>query len=280
MHNELLLSIVMPVYNEAATVETIVERVLAVPLPKELIVVDDGSTDGTGELLRRLSDESAGNELRVLSQPWNRGKGAALRRGIKEARGQYVVIQDGDLEYDPRDYPALLRPCLEQQADVVYGSRFVGGAERRVLLFWHSVGNWILTLISNAFTDLNLTDMETGYKLFRREVIQAIELKQDRFGFEPEVTAKIAHRGLRIFEVGISYNGRGYEDGKKIGWRDAVQALFCIINYGIESRLTAGRKLTVLRAGRASASGGADHLSHGRRQRDVAQSVPRRQFGL
>jgi glycosyltransferase involved in cell wall biosynthesis len=241
MQNDVLLSVVMPVYNEASTVETTIDRVLAVPLPKELIVVDDGSTDGTREVLHRLSEEHAGMELHVLSQPWNRGKGAALRRGIKAARGQYVVIQDADLEYDPRDYPSLLRPCLELQADVVYGSRFVSGSERRVLLFWHSVGNWVLTLVSNAFTDLNLTDMETGYKLFRREVIQSLDLKQDRFGFEPEVTAKIAHRGLRIYEVGISYHGRGYEEGKKIGWRDAVQALVCIIRYGVESRMTARR---------------------------------------
>lgn len=239
--NDVLLSVVMPVFNEAATIQTIVERVLAVPLPKELIVVDDGSTDGSREILRRLAENHAGAELRVLTQPSNKGKGAALRRGIQAARGQYVVIQDGDLEYDPRDYPALLRPCLELQADVVYGSRFVSGSERRVLLFWHSVGNWLLTLISNAFTDLNLTDMETGYKLFRREVIQSIDLKQDRFGFEPEVTAKISHRGLRIYEVGISYNGRGYEEGKKIGWKDAVQALFCIIRYGTESRARARR---------------------------------------
>jgi glycosyltransferase involved in cell wall biosynthesis len=201
-----------------------------------------------------LSERYAGVQLRVLSQSQNRGKGAALRRGITAARGQYVIIQDGDLEYDPRDYPSLLRPCLEMQADVVYGSRFVSGAERRVLLFWHSVGNWLLTLVSNALTDLNLTDMETGYKLFRREVIQSIDLKQDRFGFEPEVTAKIAHRGLRIYEVGISYNGRGYEEGKKIGWKDAVQALYCILRYGVESRLAASRRRAGLRSGSDSPS--------------------------
>jgi len=257
MQNDVLLSVVMPVYNEASTVETTIDRVLAVPLPKELIVVDDGSTDGTREVLQRLSEEHADMELHVLSQPWNRGKGAALRRGIKAARGQYVVIQDADLEYDPRDYPSLLRPCLELQADVVYGSRFVSGSERRVLLFWHSVGNWVLTLVSNAFTDLNLTDMETGYKLFRRDVIQSLDLKQDRFGFEPEVTAKIAHRGLRIYEVGISYHGRGYEEGKKIGWRDAVQALVCIIRYGVEARLTARRRPAGQRSVRPSPTDGA-----------------------
>ncbi len=241
MADEVLLSVVMPVYNEVATVEAVVERVLAVPLAKELIVVDDGSTDGTREALQQVCDRCASGELRVLLQPTNRGKGAAIRRGIQLARGEYVVIQDADLEYDPRDYPKLLRPCLELQADVVYGSRFVSGSERRVLLFWHSVGNWLLTLVSNALTDLNLTDMETGYKLFRREVIQSMKLKQDRFGFEPEVTAKIAHRGLRIYEVGISYNGRGYEEGKKIGWKDAVEALYCIARYGVESRLAARR---------------------------------------
>jgi glycosyltransferase involved in cell wall biosynthesis len=255
MQDGVLLSVVMPVYNEAATVERVVERVLAVPMPKELIVVDDGSTDGTDAVLRRLSERYAVTEVRVLSQPRNRGKGAALRRGIMAARGQYVVIQDADLEYDPAEYPTLIRPCLQDRADVVYGSRFVGGDERRVLLFWHAVGNWLLTLISNAFTDLNLTDMETGYKLFRREVIQSLDLKQDRFGFEPEVTAKIAHRGLRIYEVGISYNGRGYEEGKKIGWRDAVQALFCIVRYGIESRMTARRRRSALRPGRGGPSG-------------------------
>ena len=255
MDNDPLISVVMPVYNEAATVETVVERVLSVPLTKELIVVDDGSRDRTSDLLRQLVERYPGSDLRILTQSPNQGKGAALRRGIKEARGQYVVIQDGDLEYDPKDYPVLLRPCLELQADVVYGSRFVSGSERRVLLFWHSVGNWLLTLISNAFTDLNLTDMETGYKLFRREVIQAIDLKQNRFGFEPEVTAKIAHRGLRIYEVGISYNGRGYEEGKKIGWTDAVQALFCIVRYGIESRMVARQGPRLSRRLRAGPSG-------------------------
>jgi glycosyltransferase involved in cell wall biosynthesis len=236
-----LLSIVMPVYNERATIAAIIERVLAVPIPKELIVVDDGSTDGTRDILRSERERLANESLRVIFQHKNQGKGAALRRGIAAAQGSYVVIQDADLEYDPQDYPLLLRPCLERQADVVYGSRFVGGSERRVLLFWHAVGNWLLTILSNAFTDLNLTDMETGYKLFRREVIQSIDLKQDRFGFEPEVTAKISHRGLRIYEVGITYNGRGYEEGKKIGWRDAVNAFFCIVRYGGEARSRAKR---------------------------------------
>ena len=225
------LSVMMPVFNERATVAEMVARVLAVPLNKELIIVDDGSTDGTGEILRELAANHP--SLKVISQPVNRGKGAALRAGIKAAQGDYVVIQDADLEYDPQEYVRLLQPCLEHDADVVYGSRFTGGSPRRVLFFWHAVGNQILTMLSNAFTDLNLTDMETCYKLFRREVIQGIQLEQDRFGFEPEVTAKIARQGLRIYEVGISYDGRDYAEGKKIGWRDGVEALYCIVRYGL-----------------------------------------------
>jgi glycosyltransferase involved in cell wall biosynthesis len=236
-----LLSVVMPAYNERATIAEIIDRVLAVPLEKELIVVDDGSTDGTRDVLRELERQHPSALLRVIYQPENRGKGAALRTGIQAARGQYVVIQDADLEYDPREYPRLLQPCLESGADVVYGSRFVGGEYHRVLLFWHSVGNHVLTTLSNAFTDLNLTDMETCFKLFRREVIQSIKLEQDRFGFEPEVTAKIAHRGLRIYEVGITYSGRGYEEGKKIGIKDGFEALYCIVRYGIQQRRQARR---------------------------------------
>ena len=235
--DEILLSVVMAVFNERATVAEMVARVLAVPLNKELIVVDDGSTDGTRDILREL--KAYHPRLNVFFQPVNRGKGAALRVGIMAAQGDYVVIQDADLEYDPQDYIRLLQPCLEYNADVVYGSRFIGGSPRRVLLFWHAVGNQLLTMLSNAFTDLNLTDMETCYKLFRREVIQGIQLEQDRFGFEPEVTAKIAHRGLRIYEVGISYNGRDYAEGKKIGWRDGVEALYCIMRYGLRHRRSA-----------------------------------------
>src|SRR5215210_4938610 len=227
------LSVVIPVYNESATVAEIISRVQAVDIPKEIIVVDDGSTDGTREKLVEL--EKRHDNLRVFLQPRNRGKGAALREGFRLAVGDYVLVQDADLEYDPADYHALLKPLVEGKADVVYGSRFLTTKEHRVLFFWHSVGNRLLTLISNMFTDLNLTDMETGYKVFRREVIQSIKLEQDRFGFEPEVTVKIARMKLRIYEVGISYYGRTYEEGKKIGWKDGVKALWCILKYSIKT---------------------------------------------
>jgi glycosyltransferase involved in cell wall biosynthesis len=228
------VSVVVPVYNEEATVAELIGRVQSVDVPKEIIVVDDGSSDRTpsvlGELQKRYSN------LRVVLQPVNRGKGAALRVGFQEAAGDYVLIQDADLEYDPKDYPVLLKPLIEDKADVVYGSRFLTTKEHRVLFFWHSVGNRLLTLISNMFTNLNLTDMETGYKAFRREVIQSIRLEQNRFGFEPEVTVKVAKMRLRIYEVGISYSGRTYEEGKKIGWKDGVQALWCIVKYSLRSR--------------------------------------------
>jgi glycosyltransferase involved in cell wall biosynthesis len=225
------LSVVMPVYNEQATLREVVARVLDVPLELELLCVDDGSTDGSPEILAELQANYP--QMRVLLQPANRGKGAALRRGIQEATGDYVIIQDADLEYDPTEYPALLRPLIEGKADVVYGSRFVGSGPHRVLYFWHSVGNWILTLISNALTNVNLSDMETCYKVFRRELIQSIPIEEDRFGFEPEITVKLAKRHLRIYEVGISYWGRTYEEGKKIGWRDGFRALFCLLKYTV-----------------------------------------------
>ena len=225
------LSVVIPCYNEAATIERLVEAVRNAPWPEvELVVVDDGSTDGT----RALLEGSLRPRIdRLLLHDRNRGKGAALRTGFQGATGDFVIVQDADLEYDPRDYPAVLAPLVDGRADVVYGSRFLGGAPHRVLYFWHSVGNGFLNLLSNMFTDLNLTDMETCYKAFRREVIQSIEIEEERFGFEPEVTAKVARLGCRIYEVGISYSGRTYAEGKKIGYRDGFRAIWCILKYNL-----------------------------------------------
>jgi glycosyltransferase involved in cell wall biosynthesis len=225
------LSVVMPVYNEQATLREVVARVLAVPFEVELICVDDGSRDGSREILAQLQIDHP--QIRVMLQPKNMGKGAALRCGIQEATGDFIVIQDADLEYDPSDYPALLGPLIEDKADVVYGSRFLGSGPHRVLYFWHSVGNWILTLISNALTNMNMTDMETCYKVFRREILQSIPIEEDRFGFEPEITVKISKRRLRVYEVGIGYWGRTYEEGKKISWRDGFRALWCLLKYSL-----------------------------------------------
>jgi len=223
------LSVVMPVYNEAATIEPIIAAVLAQRPVQELLVVDDGSHDGTREILERLAQTTP--RLRLFLQQVNRGKGAALRRGFQEATAPYVIVQDADREYDPAEYHLLLAPLLEGHADVVYGSRFKGACAQRVLYYWHSLGNKFLTFLSNMATDINLTDLETCYKVFRREVIQGIRLEEDRFGFEPEVTAKIARLGVRIYEVAISYYGRTYAEGKKIGWQDGFRAIWCIVKY-------------------------------------------------
>ena len=222
------LSIVIPVYNEAATIEQIIERVRAVPIEKEIVVVDDCSSDGTRGVLKTMTSAA---DLIIRYHAVNQGKGAALRTGFAAATGDVVVVQDADLEYDPAEYVKMLVPIVDGRADVVFGSRFAGGECHRVLYFWHSLGNRFLTLLSNAFTNLNLTDMETCYKMFRRDVIQSIRIEENRFGFEPEVTAKIAAMKCRVYEVGISYSGRTYEEGKKIGWRDGVRAIWCIIKY-------------------------------------------------
>ena len=228
---DMKLSVVMPCYNERATVREIVRRVLAQPYEIELLIVDDGSTDGTRELLAALAAEHP--QVRVLLQPQNQGKGAALHRGFHEATGDLVLVQDADLEYDPADYAQLLAPILDGKADVVYGSRFLHGP-RRVLYYWHSVANHALTTMSNMVSNLNLTDMETCYKVFRREVIQGIALRETRFGFEPEVTVKVARiPGVRIYEVPISYNGRTYEEGKKIGLKDAFRAVYVLARHGL-----------------------------------------------
>jgi len=231
------LSIIMPCFNEIGTIETIIQKILAVELPieRELIIVDDGSTDKTRDFLTTLNNH---DEIRIFFHQDNRGKGAALRTGFAQATGDIIVIQDADLEYDPQEYPILLKPILDGKADVVYGSRFVGGDSHRVLYFWHSLGNKFITLLSNMFTNLNLTDIEVCHKVFKKSILDKIELQEDRFGFEPEFTAKIARLGCPVYEVGISYHGRTYEEGKKINWKDGVRAVYVILKYGLFAKST------------------------------------------
>ncbi len=234
------LSIIIPAYNESATIGAILHRIAGLELDgvdREVVIVNDFSSDDTAAVVNRFIGEYPGENIRFFHQPANKGKGAALHRGIREARGDYIVIQDADLEYDPREYTELLRPVLEGNADVVYGSRFSGGRPRRIMFFWHSAGNRFLTMLSNLFTNLNLSDMETCYKLFRAEILKNLELREKRFGFEPEVTAKVSRvAGVRICEVGISYYGRPFSEGKKISWKDGFRAMYCILKYNTWGR--------------------------------------------
>lgn len=235
---DLVLSVVIPVYNEKETLLSLIDSVRSVPIRKELVLVDDCSVDGTRDLLRDLESKAKDdpdNLITIVYHDRNQGKGAAVRTGFAKTTGQIVLIQDADLEYDPNEYPRLIQPIVEGKADVVYGSRFLGDQPHRVLYFWHYLGNKFLTMLSNCFTNLNLTDMETCYKVFRREVIDDIgpKLKQSRFGIEPEITARISHRPYRVYEMSIGYSGRTYEQGKKIGWKDGFSALWCIVRYGL-----------------------------------------------
>jgi len=230
------LSVLVPVYNEERTLEEVVRRVCAIPMAKEIILVDDGSKDRSREILARLKDQSERandplNQIKVFLQPENQGKGAAIKTAISHITGDVVIVQDADLEYDPKDYPSLLEPIQDGSADVVYGTRFAGGGAHRVLFFWHSLGNRMLTLLSNMLTNLNLSDMEVGYKVFRAEVLKGIDLKSNRFGFEPEITVKLAKKHCRFYEVPISYHGRTYEEGKKITWKDGFAALYYMIRF-------------------------------------------------
>jgi glycosyltransferase involved in cell wall biosynthesis len=230
------LSVLVPVYNEERTLEEVVRRVCAVQLPKEIILVDDGSQDRSREILTKLKDRNERandplNQIKVFFQPENQGKGAAIKTAISHVTGDVVIVQDADLEYDPKDYPSLLEPIQDGSADVVYGTRFAGGGAHRVLFFWHSLGNRALTLLSNMLTNLNLSDMEVGYKVFRAEALKGIELKSNRFGFEPEITIKLAKKRCRFYEVPISYHGRTYEEGKKITWKDGIAALYYMIRF-------------------------------------------------
>ena len=239
MHSPIrTLSIIIPAYNEERTIHLILDKVRDVQLhhgiDKEVIIVNDGSTDGTAKAMQEYSTANPGMGIRFIEQPKNMGKGAAIHRGIKEATGEYLIVQDADLEYDPREYNELLRPVVEGFADVVFGSRFMGHHPHRILFYWHSIGNRFLTSLSNMFNNLNLTDMETCYKLMRSDIAKGLDLREQRFGFEPEVTAKLARvKGVRIYEVGISYYGRTYAEGKKIGWKDGFRAIWCIVKYGL-----------------------------------------------